>query len=343
MSQIYKSAASGGGVVTSVTGTNGVTASPTTGAVVVSGVNATTSTVGVASFNPAEFTVTAGGAVSLVGGPAEPVIQTLSDDIGTIVNPSASGNIQLVGHVFNQSGKFSTIVAGTNLENINPMSVARWIVDARGFNGTHTTIQAAINAATSGDTIAIMDGVYTENPILKAGLSLVSFDADGFDANVTIVGKVQADFSGNISLCGINLKTNGDYCLEVTGSSACIVRLVNCQIEASNNTAIHFTTTSGSSRVELFSCFGNLDTTGISYFTFSGTGAIRIVGGEYDNNGGSTTACTMSSGGAVSIVNCFFNSPITTSGSAILSCSNSSLKGILTLGGSGVMDFQTVR
>lgn len=66
MSAIYKSAASSGGVVTSVTGSNGVTATPTSGAVVVSGVNATTTTVGVASFNPLDFTVTA-GAVSLIG------------------------------------------------------------------------------------------------------------------------------------------------------------------------------------------------------------------------------------------------------------------------------------
>ena len=61
------SVGAGGGVVNSVTGTNGVTASPTTGAVVVSGVNATTSTVGVASFNSAQFTVTS-GAVSIIGG-----------------------------------------------------------------------------------------------------------------------------------------------------------------------------------------------------------------------------------------------------------------------------------
>ena len=55
----------GGSGVTSVNGSNGVTASPTSGAVVVSGVNATTSTVGVASFNPADFTVSGGGEVSL--------------------------------------------------------------------------------------------------------------------------------------------------------------------------------------------------------------------------------------------------------------------------------------
>ena len=52
------------GTVTQVTGTNGVTASPIFGNVVVSGVNATTSSVGVASFNPADFTVSDTGEVS---------------------------------------------------------------------------------------------------------------------------------------------------------------------------------------------------------------------------------------------------------------------------------------
>ena len=65
MSQFFVvSSGGGGGAVSSVTGTNGVTASPTTGAVVVSGVNATTSTVGVASFNATDFNVVS-GAVSL--------------------------------------------------------------------------------------------------------------------------------------------------------------------------------------------------------------------------------------------------------------------------------------
>jgi hypothetical protein len=66
MSEFFISAMNGGmGAVTSVTGANGVTASPTTGAVVVYGVNATTTTVGVASFNPLNFTVS-GGEVSLI-------------------------------------------------------------------------------------------------------------------------------------------------------------------------------------------------------------------------------------------------------------------------------------
>lgn len=66
MSQIYKAAAGSTGIVDSVTGTNGVIASPTTGNVVVSGVNATTSSVGVASFNPADFTVSGAGEVTVI-------------------------------------------------------------------------------------------------------------------------------------------------------------------------------------------------------------------------------------------------------------------------------------
>ena len=67
MSQFFINAQNEPGIVYSVTGSNGVTALPTTGDVVVSGVNATTSTVGVASFNPAQFTVSA-GAVSIIDG-----------------------------------------------------------------------------------------------------------------------------------------------------------------------------------------------------------------------------------------------------------------------------------
>lgn len=81
------------GVVNSVTGTNGVTASPTTGAVVVSGVNATTTTVGVASFNPAEFTVTA-GAVSLIGGGA--AIDSITGNTGGAQSPDGTGNFNFL-------------------------------------------------------------------------------------------------------------------------------------------------------------------------------------------------------------------------------------------------------
>ena len=75
-------------------------------------------------------------------------IKTLSDDVNTPVSPTGTGNIQLVGHVVEQgSTKFSTVVSGANLINLNPMSSFRWIVDKLGFNGTHTTITSAMASA----------------------------------------------------------------------------------------------------------------------------------------------------------------------------------------------------
>ena len=80
MSQIIKnSSGGGGGAVDSVSGTNGVTASPTTGAVIVSGVEATTTTVGVASFSSSDFNVSIAGAVSLANPP--PVVNYESPQI----------------------------------------------------------------------------------------------------------------------------------------------------------------------------------------------------------------------------------------------------------------------
>ena len=101
------SVSASGGAVSSVTGSNGVTASPTTGAVVVSGVNATTSSVGVASFNPADFTVTAG--VVTLAGAATPAIKTINS-----IGPDASENFFLLG-----TANQVAITGGTNTDTIS--------------------------------------------------------------------------------------------------------------------------------------------------------------------------------------------------------------------------------
>ena len=45
----------------------------------------------------------------------------------------------------------------------NRFSTYKWIVDPVSGYGTHTTIQGAIDDASSGDSIFIRSGVYTEN------------------------------------------------------------------------------------------------------------------------------------------------------------------------------------
>ncbi len=269
---------------------------------------------GVAHFDSARFTVDANGFVSTS---ATGVLNTLSDDVGTVITPAA-GNIQLVGHVNQQGGgKFSTVVAGTNLANINPMSIARWIVDPLGFNGTHTTLTSAMASASSGDTIVIVAGSkLTENVTLKAGVNVVGLTGDQLTPNVTIIGNLTASFAGTCSLGNIRLQTNSAACLTVSGSNATVVNLYNTFINATNATAISYTSSSSSSSIRAVNCWGNITTTGIALFASSSAGQISFNYSNIANTGGSTTANTVSAGSLLMFSSSFGN-PITSSGTAI--------------------------
>ena len=120
----------------------------------------------------------------------------------------------------------------TNTNSINYFSPAKWVVCTVAGEGTHTTIASAITSASSGDTIVIMPGTYTEDPTLKAGVNLCAFSSDsGLNpisntlSNVIIQGKCTMTTAGTVTITGVQLQTNSDYFLAVTGSAASIVNL----------------------------------------------------------------------------------------------------------------------
>ncbi|MGK5595690.1 MAG: beta strand repeat-containing protein [Parachlamydiaceae bacterium] len=272
--------------------------------------------VGLAAFNSDQFSVDENGFVTLAGG-TTPSVLTMSDDVNTIVSPSGTGNIQLVGHINEQgSTKFSTIDAGTNLLNINPMSSARWIVDPLGFNGTHTTLTSALASATSGDTIFIVAGAtLTENVTLKAGVNITALTGDQITPNVTIIGNCTASFAGTCTISNIRLQTNSAACLTVSGSSATTVNLYNVYINATNATAISFSSSSSSSTIRMVNCLGNIGATGIALFSQSSAGTLGINYCNFANTGGSSTASTISAGMLIAFASSFSN-PITSSGTS---------------------------
>lgn len=248
------------------------------------------------------------------------VVETLSDDVGTVVNPTAN-NIQLVGHVVEQGAtKFSTVVAGTSLLNINPMSSSRWIVDPLGFNGTHTTIASALTSATSGDTIFLLPGTYTENPTLKAGVNIAAYECGAESRSVVINGKCTGTFAGSCAISGVCFRTNGDFALSVTGSSATTIFLNNCVFDQIANTAISITS-SGGALVTVTGCM-NFDSGNNNFFALSNTCALRIYTSVI-SNGSSSTGSTLANAAAVEIHNSDFRNPISsadTSSVAITNC-----------------------
>jgi hypothetical protein len=189
------------------------------------------------------------------------------------------------------------------------------IVDANGF-GDFTTIQAAITAASAGQTIFIRPATYTENLTLKAGVDLVAFFPDGFNGNVTIVGKCTFTGSGSVSCSGIRFQTNSDFCISVTGSSASVINIFNSYINATNNTALELTSSNAGSAIIIQNTVGNLGTTGIGMFAASGAGSITFGSVGWGNSGGSTTQSTISSG-VLNVSGCGINCPITMSGTAL--------------------------
>lgn len=278
--------------------------------------NATTNATkaGFSSFDSSYFNVDANGFVSLGG--ATTILKTLSDDVGTIVTPLAN-NIQLLGHVLNGSGltKFSTVTAGTNLLNINPMTTARWIVDPLGYNGTNTTIQSAINAAVSGETVFIMPGLYIENLTMKSGVNLCSYPCDSqtngvATSNVIIEGKITIPAGFICCLSGLRLRTNADFFL-VCGSSSLTI-LNNCYLDCANNTGISST----GAALYLVYCTGNIGINTASLFASTSSALFYFFNLNITSTGATTTASTFA-GGSLYINDSYLAFPITTTGNAL--------------------------
>ncbi len=203
----------------------------------------------------------------------------------------------------------------THALSTNNYGPAKFIVSAAAAEGTHTTIAAALTSASSGDTIFIRPGSYTENLTLKAGVNLAAYTGDGATPNVTIIGKMTATFAGTASISNIYIQTNSDFILVVSGSAATIINLNFCTLNASNNTLISYTTSSASSQINVLNCISYLATTGIAIVASSSAGTIYFHRFQNFNTGSSLTASTVSAG-QLNISRAAFSNPISVSGTA---------------------------
>jgi len=211
-----------------------------------------------------------------------------------------------------------THALGTN--NYGP---AKFIVDGSAANGTHTTIAAALTSSSSGDTIFIRPGTYTENLTLKAGVNLTAYGSDS-SANQTgkviISGTCTFTAIGSVSISGIQLQTNSAALLAVTGSAASVVNLIGCCLNCTNNTGITFSSSSATSGINILNSTGDIGTTGITLVAHSGGGPLYIINSTFLNSGASSTASTVSSSAAGILYSfwSYFQFPWTSSNTGII-------------------------
>lgn len=201
---------------------------------------------------------------------------SLSDTAGTKVFSDVDGNIQLEG----TAGQIDILSdAGNNklvfsLPDGVETAMSNIIVDPAGIKSDYDNITDAMAAASSGDTIGIKPGVYTEDITWKAGVNLVALGGGEKDGLVAITGKLTCTEAGEFVAYGIKFTTNGDYFLEVTGSNNCLVYIIECRLSVTDNDGINFTN-SGSSQLNLERCIGSIAST-FKYYNWTGTGTFNI-------------------------------------------------------------------
>ena len=179
----------------------------------------------------------------------------------------------------------------------NKFGVAKWIVDPIAGLGTHTTYIAAMASASSGDTIFLRPGTYTGDVTLKAGVDTCAFDCDALTPNVKIIGKLTATFSGTASISGVQLQTNSSHFLAVTGNSATTINIKNCLLNCADSPGITYTSSSGSSAINIYDSFYGL-TGNNTLFVSTSSGVITVNNlNPTTTSAGTTTASTVTTGG----------------------------------------------
>jgi hypothetical protein len=218
---------------------------------------------------------------------------------------------------------FATWTTGSgNTLQINSYGTAKWVVNPIAGVGTHQTISAAIASASSGDDIFITEGTYTENPVMKAGVNLVAWGSDPFDPTVVISGTVTASYTGNASITGIDLTTNGAAAISITGTNVLALNLIDCAITALNANAItssnpnaalfllnNTSSASGSNAIFSITSVGGVTITNCYLGSSSGNNTIASGALNFYNSTLNSFALNTSNAAALNGFNCYFNNP----------------------------------
>lgn len=216
---------------------------------------------------------------------------------------------------------------------------------AEGAN--YTTIASAITSASSGDTIFIRPGTYTENLTLKAGVNLVAFIGDGdfligsgYTSHVYIQGQHTVDISGMCSLGNIHFVNGGGNpnLFTISGTGLTSFNLNNCYLECGATQIFSYTNSNAGSHVQVINCMGNLTGAGCKFLTMSSIGQLSFLYCNFTNSIQSFVANDISAG-TLTIRQSTFLFPFTTSGTSSIGfidvailCTDATC---LTVGGSG--------
>lgn len=194
----------------------------------------------------------------------------------------------------------------------NTYGVAKFVVSPDPTQGTHTTIQAAINDAVAGDTVFVRDGTYVESLSLKDDINLVSLNT--YSSIATIQGTITytGAASGVVNLTGFLLDNSTATNIIFSGSGSKGFNITQCQIK--QNGSFPLFTASNTNVIQVLNirnCTLTLQAAGASLFNIT-SGSVNL---DYCvSAGGLSTTQAVCSGGFLKVRYCDLFSPILVSG-----------------------------
>ena len=161
-------------------------------------------------------------------------------------------NVNLINVGVSKSD-FNNLVESAKVEPSNYLYVGKNGNDTTGSGGAnkpYLTVSKAITEATSGTTLFIFPGTYTEDITLKAGINMVA----PAKFSVYIKGKVTVNMIGTVYAEKIIFKNDTDIVIDFKGTGAQNLQMLMCNVESltgNNANAISYTNTNASSKISI--------------------------------------------------------------------------------------------
>lgn len=301
---------------------------------------------GVCHFDSAMFTVTPSGFVSTN---SSAIPNTITGDTGGALSPTA-GNWNILGQQASTIAVMDTVgTAPSTLRVEDRTWVSQFVVDPSatvGLRGTFTTIQSAITAASSGQTIYVRPGSYTENLTLKAGITIASLPGNPYNNLVQITGSITGTYAGIASITGCKLVGTTAGGIILSGASGTQLYVKDCIVYSFGGSGTNYScaTSNAANSVNFYNCLFDLDVFG-TFFNVS-AGSIIVDSCVFSPNTGGSSVANLLSGGSVTMhntafgtaniaqtpwtisggtftaINCALNTAITTSATSVLEIDN---------------------
>lgn len=182
----------------------------------------------------------------------------------------------------------------TRIIPTNTYGIAKFLVSPDESQGNFTTIQAAVTAASAGDTIYIADGVYNESVTLKPGILITALSSSGDANNVEFTGSFTFTGGGDVIISNIRMTSDNGVSIDFSGSSAGSLSVIYCFLDCTSNYIFDFTNSNANSSIDVNYSFINVSTNSTSPLFSSSAGSLSFSSSFLVNTATNFNNCQIS-------------------------------------------------